>query len=689
MEKRYCSFDGYMVVYDPDEVAFQMSVNGQVFAEHISIWTEGKKMDFSDAEHKCNVTSNEMTLPFARGFEGEKLVCSVDHRGISIKFPTPLELRGDLCCSPTSIAMSTGSHDFLRAGYGKAVTGLDDMLFDVETDTALIIDGAKGKCFRFDRENACYKLEAGAEGEIRFSVKEKVYETTYGISYAPINKKATFQKAPVGWMTWYAVKFHASEETVLENTRWMAEHLKKYGADAVWVDWEWYHKDFKGVRDDGVDTFHPDPEKYPNGLKYLSDEIKKLGFVPNLWVGFTTDPGENEFVKEHPEIVLLQKPEWCGQYFFDMSHPKFLDEFLPKALSQVKEWGYEAVKFDALPMTLGKHEEFHGKMYDPKMTTKDAYRGMIKKTREVLGNDRYLLSCCGVNDSDVLWACDLFDAARVGGDIFNWKEFLEQGIGRTARYYPFHNIVFYNDPDNVVIREEFNTIEQAKSRAAFVSMLGLPFTFGDDLTKLPEERVEILRRSIPVLDIHPMDLRRMTPGEALVIHLAIDTGWEGYDVVSVLNTTDAEREETIDFAELGMEKGKKLVFEYFASELSKVSEGVLQTVLKPYETKVFAVRSDKEIPQIVSTSRHLYQGALELGDILWDEKEKTLTFCADLVEDDLYTVSIFVPEAYDFRKQKGFESAVTDSNLLKLSVRSETGERRRLSVSFDDSLRNL
>ena len=40
--------------------------------------------------------------------------------------------------------------------------------------------------------------------------------------------------------------------------------MKKYGADPVWVDWEWYHKDLTGVRDDGCDCFNPDKEKYPN-----------------------------------------------------------------------------------------------------------------------------------------------------------------------------------------------------------------------------------------------------------------------------------------------------------------------------------------------------------------------------------------------------------------------------------------
>ena len=70
----------------------------------------------------------------------------------------------------------------------------------------------------------------------------------YHINYTPLNKNSTFSKPPVGWMTWYSVGFDACEETVLKNARWMSENLKKYGADCIWVDWEWCHKALEPVR---------------------------------------------------------------------------------------------------------------------------------------------------------------------------------------------------------------------------------------------------------------------------------------------------------------------------------------------------------------------------------------------------------------------------------------------------------
>ena len=61
--------------------------------------------------------------------------------------------------------------------------------------------------------------------------------------------------------------------------------------------------DEESVRDDGVDTFNIDKTKYPNGLKVVSDKIRELGFIPSLWIGFTNETFENDYIKEHPEVL--------------------------------------------------------------------------------------------------------------------------------------------------------------------------------------------------------------------------------------------------------------------------------------------------------------------------------------------------------------------------------------------------
>ena len=682
MNNYYCSFGDYLVKFYGETFTFDISYKGNVFAKNMAFYSEGTLCTYAEVLHTFAPEYHTMHINgFVKGVVVE-IELRVHKDGVKVVTNTPVELFGTTLMDEKCYAMSSEEHKFLRCAYGNACTRFDNMLFNVQNDSALVLDGINTKRFAFNYETGVYEIRAAIDTCANIGFEENVYVNKYKVDYAPINKDVTFKKPPVGWMTWYSVMFDASEKTVLENTKWLSENLKKYGAETIWVDWEWYHKDKTGIREDGCDTFNPDKEKYPNGLKYVSDEIRKYGLVPSLWIGFTNDLSENEFIKEHPDAVLCQDPSWCGQYFLDMSHPAYLNEFLPKALAQVDEWGYEAVKYDTLPICIHMHERYHDRMYNPELSTKEAYRGMIAKTREILGKDRYLLSCCGVYDSDVLWGADMFDAARVGDDIFAWKEFVKEGVGKAARYYPFHNVVFYNDPDNVIIREKYSDDEQAKSRTAFVGMLGLPVTLGDNLPDLPEERVELLKRCIPVLDIHPMDVARINFNDIFVTNLTVENAFLNYNVVSILNCKEEKATAEISLKELGIDHNDPIVFEYFSSQMAEVCNGVIKMELNPCETKIFAIHENALIPQIISTSRHITQGAIELENVAWDDDDKVLTFTSNLVEGDNYTVTLNVPCNYTLLDTCGMTVSEEKDNMLKLSFTAEERGMETFELKF-------
>ena len=90
---------------------------------------------------------------------------------------------------------------------------------------------------------------------------------------------------------------------------------------------------------------------------------------------------------------------------------------------------------------------------------------------------------------------------------------MTSAVERIFHCYVWHNVVLYADADNLVLREEFNSMAQARSRVSFYGLAGLPITMGDDLRTLPPERCELLRRILPTADIHPMDLVEILPRE--------------------------------------------------------------------------------------------------------------------------------------------------------------------------------
>ena len=662
----YCSYDNNSVKYDLEKDTFEITVDGKkaltdacfkelIFKENTftlaDFTSKGHTQSTSLDFHTLNITYTKPEPPVA----WFTVSFTVTPKGINTQFLCDPEARlvisgksiwGEDCFPMSSVENSSN----LRAAIGPAATTADNLLFDRATDSALSFTGAERIRLKYDWECSRYNVTITTgilAGEKKFliSSSKNIMAELFGIKYSPINKKSTFRKAPSGWMTWYSVGFDACEENVLENTKWQSENLLPYGADAIWIDWEWYHADYEGKRDDGTSDLVPDPKKYPNGLGFIADKIKEFGFTPCLWIGYTNSPSKNDYAKANPEIILAERTGWCGTYYYDFTNPKYLNEFLPMAIKQVKDWGYEAVKYDTLHDGILHHEEFHDKMYDPSLTTKEAFRNMVQKTRDLVGEDFYMLAC-SASRAGVLWACDIFDASRVGGDIFEWEEFMKQGIMKIMYYYPLHNIVLYTDPDNVILGEKYNSFNQAASRIYFTSLLGLPMTFGDDLPKLPPERADLIKRCLPVMDIHPMDIKQHTHGGGvLTVELSVELPFESYTVLDLFNM----EQEALDYelrleSDLYLDPGLYHIYDYTKKEYLGYTGEKLRVALEPCESRILAIREKLDRPQIVSTNRHVTQGAAEIKAMKWENN--TLSFSSELVKGDEYTVTLFVPEGY-------------------------------------------
>jgi len=530
----------------------------------------------------------------------------------------------------------------LRSAYGPATSVWDDALLDREDGSLIRLDSTGRLRLDYSWEKGCYTFEA--HDSVGIQVYLHYFEDRFQVPYRPVSKTNGYTAPPAGWMTWYAVKFDACEQAVLENTKLQKELLADYGADTVWVDWEWYHAGFRDDMTPGVSYFHPDESRYPNGLKHVAEEIEKNGFLPALWIAPTHEPLETDFIRENPDVVLADYMTWCGRYFLDITHPKFLNDYLPRAIRQVMQWGYKALKWDVLPLTMSFADRMHAFLSDPECSTYQAFRNTMQIARDILGPDFYMLSCSGANDRSVLSACDIFDAARIGGDIFDWEEFKIELVNCVLRLYPYHNTVIYCDPDNVVLRPEFNNLQQAQTRISIVSLLGLPTTFGDDLRKLPAERLNLLRRGLPTLDIHPMDMRELElNSDTLIVNLVVNRPFGRWNVADVINFADEPRTVTVDLAaDLGLEAGEYLVHEYWSNTFCGTVSGQVTITVPAFGSAVLSVRRKTGTLQLVSTSRHITQGAADLVDVSY--AEGVLSGISKVVKDDPYCITVYNPD---------------------------------------------
>ena len=540
----------------------------------------------------------------------------------------------------------------LRTASGPAVFNGDNALFDRSSDKLLIYSTSGDLHTEFDWERNAYSFRY-VNGfdygrELDFYIRENYCAGKFHIPYAPISKKHGFETPPVGWMTWYAVQFKASENIVLENARKFQELFGKYTDKPVlWVDWEWCHRSFDGQGEDGADIFHPRRSAYPNGLKSAADQIREMGLIPALWIGATNEGKLNQMLQDHPEWVLGKLTLWCGQWWVDPSHPGVVNEYIPAVFRQVLDWGFRVVKWDCLPTTLQACSELHDRFFDRSVSPAAGFRNIVKAARKVLGDQVYLLACAGDSERNICGAMDYFDAARIGGDIFSWDDFMEQGINRVLHCYPWHNTVFYADADNLVLRSEFNTPEQARTRVSFYGLAGLPVTIGDELSQLDPARIEMLRRIMPVMDIHPSELDSKRHGRYFMItNLAIARPFGSWNVAGVSNLTLEHRTVRVDLQkDLDLFPQPYAVYDYWNGKYLGLHAKTFEFELAPYDTKVFRITPvNGNQPELISVSRHLTQGGIELQSLYRTGKEIGGTVCC--IADDPCRLTILLPEGF-------------------------------------------
>lgn len=558
--------------------------------------------------------------------------------------------------STFGVRLNDGGDRVLRAACGPAVASCDDALFDRLTDRALEFRSAGSFRVRYDWEAESYRfdyvngLDFGRE--FTFCVHEEFCRRRFNIPYAPICKSHGFETPPAGWMSWYALQFDTCARNVLENAEKLVELFGLWSEKlCCWVDWEWNHNSWTATGIPGVDCFHPRRDAYPDGLAPVAAKIRELGVIPALWVGPTNDGDRIADYREHPDWVLGEKKEWCGRYWIDPTHPEVLKEYIPAVFRQVLDWGFRMIKWDCLPATLNACDDFHDRFFDRTRPTDAAVRDLIRAARETVGPECYMLSCSGETERDICFAMDQFSAARISGDVFSWEKFLTSAVERIFHCYVWHNVVLYADADNLVLREEFNSMAQARSRVSFYGLAGLPITMGDDLRTLPPERCELLRRILPTADIHPMDLSRKQRGsDYSVLNLAVCRRFGSWNVAAVTNFTAEPLRLSLQFgADLQLDCGRGrryAVCDYWNRRFLGVFGESLPLEIPAFDTAVLRITPLDDVPEIVFTSRHLTQGAVELRDVRRSE-EGALSGTALCVPGEEWRMMVLLPEGWE------------------------------------------
>ena len=442
---------------------------------------------------------------------------------------------------------------------------------------------------------------------------------------------------------------------------------------------------------------------YPHGMKPVADKITRDGLTAGIWwLPFARNHQDPEYKdRQHWFMQRLDgKPYetvWGGTSL-DLTHPE-VQKHLTDLARTIHGWGYNYFKIDGLwtgsvteqiyvndgykDDDIGNYQPFH----DPMVTSIQALRDGLKLLRKGAGPDVLISGCCASQNMRSLGASiGLLDSMRIGPDNgFGWQDYRNEvmhfegggiitGPIRGNRLYFLNGRVWWNDPDPCYVRPAVK-LNHAQLLASWVALSGMFNLNSDWLPGLPSERLDILKRCLPS---HHATARPVDYFDSVMprIWLATDTNQTvRRDVMGLCNWDSKAGWIGYDAAKAGLDgQSTYYAFDFWSNAPLPKFKGAFKFDVPAESCRVIAVRASEGHPVLVSTSRHLTQGMVDVVGEKWDASSCTLVGTSKVVGHDPYELRVAGINE-DGRKWKLISVSVPDKETAEGVTATPQGPR--------------
>jgi len=502
-------------------------------------------------------------------------------------------------------------------------------------------------------------------------------------------------KTPTGWVGWSWVdpfNVERYEDVVRRNVAAIRRRFPGFDIEYIWVSIGNLKDHYPG---NWLDCNY---ESFPSGVETLVADLGRDGFKLGLWMGaFWICTALNKRIEEMRDALLkrdgkpmLVRPKWAhgpasrlpdaqrpGMFALDPTHPK-THAWLRRALSTYHRWGVRYYMIDFLHAVSGStpghfvYDEWHDRRRIP---GPDAYRAGLRVVRESAGADTYLLASSGPTYQNV----GLMDACRVGTDygegraltpesyfypatfVINRADFWTShhaAIRAMAAGYFTHRKLYIADSGNVLTVDNPIAVSDAQITATIFGINGGPMMLGDDVDRMTEERLALVRKNLPRLPecAKPVDLfDSPEPDYPKLFHLRVKRDWDEWHLVAVFNLSDDTLSQPVQLARLGLKATDELaVWDFWNERYEGCRKGDFTVNVPPRSVRLLRLVASRPHPWVVSTDMHIRQGQAEIETCAWDESKRTLTIRATRPVGETGNVFIRVPPGLEVAKPKGF-----------------------------------
>ncbi len=534
-----------------------------------------------------------------------------------------------------------------------------------------------------------------------------VSATPYAALEAYADAVGTAQRARTrsivnGWCSWFYTLADVSEDEVLRNAAFAAERLRPFGLEYIQIDegYQQAHGDWDGN------------ERFPHGMKWLAQRIKAHGLRPGLWISPYVISERSDVFRRHADWLVhrsdgsLQRiGNWEGEdspaaldeaikrYCLDITNPQAANWLRDLFETIAQRWGYEMIKIDFMAWSILAAECYQ----DPTVASAEVYRRGLEIMRSAAGDGCHILEC-GPGNTTV----GLIDSMRIEADVnygYNaaaWRQYFDDPASSTAaaakRYY-FHRRTWVNDVDHVCL--DLLTVRQAEAAATTIALSGGNMISGDRLVDLDPVKLEILKKVMPSSGeaATPVDLFEEDVPTTFVLH--VERPFGGWSVVALFNGDLADPvERRFPLRRLGLDADKTyLAFDFWKQRFVGEIANDLSVTVDPGSVTLLALRAATGAPQLLSTSRHFTQGAIEIEHAQWNEAERAFGGTSIGPPRSVHDVFVYVPGERPwtwgaqhtlFRDYPGYALRLVDSNVVRVHLRFDNETRVRWKIDVED-----
>lgn len=687
------------------------------------------------------------SLIFESQFDNSAEISSIENgteiieQRISFSFKEKTTVKATIFGSSEALAAETrgkaqGNFAMVRTSHGLSNNLRNNAIYDRNLDWMLEApEGTIIKSFRNADGTTRFEMTFEAKNtELVF--RPRYYQKHKNISYFQPWTYKVYKGSVTGWCSWWAYfrDFTEKDHLALLDV-WQKKNFSDYGYRFIQIDDAYQGGNDKDRKNcevangylGGRPTTWLDwkSDIFPSGLNGYVSSINKAGFNSAIWLGcFFSD---EQTVKEHPDWFVGNEEgnpaaaPWVS-YVMDATNPEVVEALIRPTFKGLKNAGIEYVKIDQLRHYL--YDNLHNNLEWCKkrgVSPDEILRAYLRIAREELGDETFILSCWGVLPESI----GLADACRIGGDGY--------GPVTMQQYNSWNGIVWRNDPDHCDIspnkkaRETGNVKQTEKREAvdnesiirpALASIAGAMLMLSDKPEIYEDDkRLYGVRRSSPVLFSVPGQLYDFEPAKTDWLktnkRTDITTGkrpspidgdqfgevcpywlnefnmpFENWHVLHRLNWEKKKslKPVTIQFADLGLDASKEyLVYEFWGEKMLGIIKNEIELgKLEAYGLESLAIREKLDRPQLVSTNRHLSQGAAEIEKMIW--MDKALQGRSRMVVDDEYVLTIYVPDGYKLSSASinDEEAKISQNgNILKVSYTPKQTASVRWNIRFE------